>query len=145
MTEVIWIPPIGGTVKLTCDGSSVGVHPCGAIGIVLRDSRFVFLGALSSNIGHATFIEAEFCAFMLAIEKAMEMGLSNICLETDFIKVVQAFHKMVGVPWKMRIRWHNCLGFCQNIAYVCVHIHREGNMVADALAKHGQWLSLFSS
>lgn len=82
---------------------------------------------------------------MRAIEKAMEMCLTDICLETDSLKVVTAFHKQVGIPWQMRIRWQNCLTFCNNINCSWVHIHREGNMVADALAKNGQGLSLFSS
>ncbi|XP_003618239.2 uncharacterized protein [Medicago truncatula] len=111
--------------------------------LVIRDSQFGFLGALSCNIGHATPLEAEFCACMIAIEKAMELGLNNICLETDSLKVVNAFHKIVGIPWQMRVRWHNCIRFCHSIACVCVHIPREGNLVADALARHGQGLSLF--
>jgi len=102
------------------------------------------LGAISSNIGHASPIEAEFCACMLAIEKALEMGLSNICLESDSIDLVKAFHKDAGVPWNMRARWHNCIRYCRSINCVCVHILREGNLVADALAKNGQGLSMFS-
>jgi ribonuclease HI len=132
-------------VKLNCDGSSVGAHPCGAVGIVIRDSNMVFLGALTSNIGYATPIEAEFCACMLAIEKAMDMSLTNICLETDSLKVVTAYHKAVGVPWQMRARWHNCMTYCSRICCTCVHTLREGNMVADALARNGQGLSMYST
>lgn len=132
-TEIAWKPPSGGTIKFNCDESSIGAHPCGAIGIVIRDSNSVFLGAISSNIGYASPIEAEFCAFMLAIDKAMAMSLSNICLKTDSIIVVNAFNKDVGVPWKMRIRWNNCIKFCKSITCSCVHNLREGNMVADAL------------
>jgi len=43
----------------------------------------------------------------------------------------------------MRARWLNCMSFCQSISCSCVHILREGNRVADALAKHGQGLSLY--
>lgn len=143
--DIAWSPPSAGTVKFNCDGSAAGSIPCGAIGVVIRDSNVSFLGAISSNIGHATAIEAEFCACLIAIEKAIEMCLTDICLETDSIKVVNAYHKQAGIPWKMRIRWHNCLRFCNSINCTWVHIHREGNMVADALAKNGQGLSLFSS
>lgn len=133
------------TVKFNCDGSSVGVHPCGAIDIVIRDFNFAFLGAISSNIGHASSIEVKSSACMLAFEKAMEMGLSSICLESDSIKVVKAFNEDIGVPWQMRARWYNCIRFCKSISCSCVHTFREGNMVADALAKHGHGLSLFST
>jgi ribonuclease HI len=121
------------------------IQPCGAVGIVLRDSMATFLGAIASNIGHASAIEAEFSAWMLAIEKARDMLLTHICLETDSIRVVKAFNNNIGVPWKMRSRWRNCLIFCKSINCSCMHILREGNLVADALAKNGQWLSLYST
>lgn len=47
--------------------------------------------------------------------------------------------------WKLRARWFNCMKYCRSITCSCVHIHREGNMVADALAKNGQGLSLNST
>lgn len=143
--EIIWRPPFGDTVKLNCDGSSIGDHPCGSIGVVLRSATSTFLGAISSNIGHATSLEAELCACMSAIEKAQAMHFINICLETDSIKVVNAFNKDIGIPWKLRARWFNCMKYCRSITCSCVHIHREGNMVADALAKNGQGLSLHST
>jgi hypothetical protein len=34
--------------------------------------------------------------------------------------------------------------FCKNISTSCEHIHREGNMVADALAKNGEALSMYT-
>jgi len=100
---------------------------------------------LSSNIGYATPLEAEFCAAMVALEKEKLMHLGNICLETDSTKVVTAFQKDSGVPWHFRARWHNYMNYCRSISSLCVHIHRDGNMVADALTKHGQGLSLHSS
>jgi len=56
----------------------LGPHPCGAVGFLFRDSSSIFLGALASNIGHASSLEAEFCAFMLAVEKAKELRLDRI-------------------------------------------------------------------
>lgn len=143
--EIAWSPPADGIIKINCDGSSVGSHPCGSVGLVIRDSNSTFLGAAASNLGRATPLEAEFCAAMMAMEKAQAMHLLNICLETDSLQVVNAFNKGLGIPWKMRVRWHNCLSFCQAISCSYVHILREGNMVADSLAKHGQGLSLHST
>lgn len=140
-----WKPRSVGVFKLNCDGSSIGSQPCGSIGIVIRDSDSNFLGAICSNIGHATPLEAEFSACMLAIERAQHMGLTNICLETDSLQVVNAFRTKMGAPWKMRARWFNCLKFCSGIICSFVHIPREGNMVADAIAKNGQGLSLYST
>jgi ribonuclease HI len=145
-TQIVsWKPPTNGAIKLNCDGSSIGTHPCGSIGVVIRDSNANFLGAISSNIGHASPLEVEFSACMLAIEKAQALHLNNICLETDSIGVVKAYNKDVGVPWQMRARWHNCMRFCKSITCSFVHTLREGNMVADALAKNGQGISLYST
>lgn len=143
--EVHWCPPPTNVIKINFDGSSIGAHPCGAAGIVFRDSEALFLGAIASNIGHATALEAEFSACMLAMEKAMELQLTNIILETDSIQVANAFNKNIGVPWKMRARWINCLFFCKNINCSCLQVFRESNNVADSLAKNGQGLSMFST
>jgi ribonuclease HI len=143
--EVVWQPPSAGVTKFNCDGSSTGSHPCGSIGVVIRDSHATFLGAISSNIGHATPLEAEFCACMIAMEKAKAMNLNHIHLETDSMSVVKAFNTAGGVPWQMRARWLNCMAFCSSIISTCTHVLREGNMAADTLAKNGQGLSLYST
>ena len=142
---VTWCPPSAGIVKIKCDGSSFGQNPCGAVGYVIRDSFCNFLGAMASNIGQASSLDAEFCAFMLATEKAKDMSFPRLWMETDSVAVVTAFYKDSGIPWKMRSRWHNCMNYCRQIGCTCTHILREGNRAADALAKNGQGLSMFSS
>ena len=143
--NISWKPPPTGVVKFNCDGSSVGPNPCGSIGVVIRDSNANFLGALASNVGYASPLESEFSAIMSAIEKAQAMHLHKVCLESDSMGVVNAYNKDVGVPWQMRARWHNCMRFCKSITCTLIHTLREGNMVADVLAKHGQGLSLYST
>jgi ribonuclease HI len=80
---------------------------------------------------------------VLAVEKAKELRLTRLWMETDSMAVVNAFHKAIGIPWKMQSRWHNCMHFCTLIG--CTHILREDNMAADALAKNEQGLAMFSS
>lgn len=123
--EVKWRPPPTGVFKFNCDGSTIGAHPCGAIGIVIRDSCCNFLGTISSNIGHASAPEAEFSACMLAIEKGRDLHMTQFCLETDSLQVVKAFKMNTGVPWKMRIRWFNCMKYCNSVSCSCVHVLRE--------------------
>lgn len=139
--NVSWKPPPDGVIKINCDGSSIGTHPCGSIGFVLRDSSSNFLDAMSSNIGNASPIKTELIAFMRAIEKAIDMNLTNILMETDSVDVVNAFDKVSGVSWQMLSRWLNCKQFCMKINCRCTHILREGNMAADAMAKNGQGLA----
>jgi len=143
--EIIWVPPHGGCMKINCDGSVVGSPSCGSISVIFRASQTMFCGAFAQNIGYATALEAEYSACMFTIEKAKELHLTNIWIETDSVNVVRAFHNNTGVPWKMHIRWHNCLLFCRSIRSLCTHVNREGNLVTNALAKNGQGLALYSS
>jgi ribonuclease HI len=143
--DVCWIPPPVGCIKFNYDGSSIGSPSCGSIGFVIRDSSSSFLGACCQNIGYATALEAEFGTCMLAIERASSMNLDQIWIETDSLAVVKTFNTNEGVPWRMRVRWHNCLTFCSLIHSNCSHILREGNLVVDALAKNGQSLAMYSS
>jgi ribonuclease HI len=79
------------------------------------------------------------------MEKAAELNLCDIWIETDSLSVLKAFNNHGGVTWRMRIRWLNCLSFCRQIRCFCTHILREGNLVVDALAKNGQSLAPSSS
>lgn len=90
-------------------------------------------------------LEAEFSAFMIAIEKALEMHMNNIWVQCDSLIVVKAFHQDVGVPWRMHNRWFNCKILARQMGCIRSHTPREGNMVADVLAKNGQGLSMYSS
>lgn len=136
-----WLPPDFGWVKINCDGSSFGSHPNGSVGFVLRDTHASFLGDMVQNIGYASSLEAEFCACMLALEKAMDLQLSHVLIETDSLLVVKAFRTSSGIPWHLLNRWKNCIRFCSIISCNFNHILRGSNLVADALAKNGQGLA----
>jgi len=103
LRDVHWLPPTTGCVKINCDGSSFGAHPCGSIGVVFRSPTH-FLGAFSQNIRYASATEAEFSACMYAIENALEMQLKDICVETDSLMVFKSFSTPEGVRWRMRNR-----------------------------------------
>jgi len=103
------LPPDVGWVKVNCDGSYFGTNPNGSIGFVLRDSQANFVGAMVQNIGYTTPIEAEFCACMMAMEKAKELQLTHLWIETDSLIVVKAFCTSNGVPWRLQARQRNCL------------------------------------
>lgn len=135
-----WIPLQPGCVKINCDGSSYGSTPSGSIGFLFRNNTSGFLGALVQNIGLASPLEAEFSSCMLAIEKALELHLTNIWIETDSSLVVKAYQTNKGVPWQFLNRWRNCMTFLKQIQCKFTHVHRSANLVAD-LAKNGQGLA----
>jgi len=71
----------------------IGAPPCGAVGVVIRNSNSDFIGAIAINIGHASPLEKEFSACLLAIERARHMNLRDIFMETDSLQVINAFIK----------------------------------------------------
>jgi ribonuclease HI len=133
-------PPVSCT-KVNCDGSSFGNPIFGSNGVVFRASPSFFIGALAQNIGIKSSLEAEFGACMFAMEKADDMDLRDIWIETDSLSVVKAFSKQEGVPWRMNTRWHNCMHICRQIRRIFTHVLREGNMVVDTLARNGHGLA----
>jgi ribonuclease HI len=74
------------------------------------------------------------------MEKAVELNWVDIWIETDSVMVVKAFTKQIEVPWRLHVRWLNYLASISNFSCNCSHIHREGNSVADALARNGHSL-----
>ena len=75
---------------------------------------------------------------MFAVKKAKEFGWSNLWLECDSSWVVHLFSsRSVEVPWEVRHQWDSCLDDLTNLNFVVSHIFREGNGVADSLAKYG--------
>jgi len=141
--EVYWLPPDLGCIKINVDGSAFGWVPCCAIGGVCRDWQTHSVGGFAQNIGQATCLESEFCAVMYGIEKSAEMNCNNIWIESDSVVVVKAFSDPSHVPWKSKTLWFNCLSLARQRRCVCSHISRDGNHVADTLAKNGQALSCF--
>lgn len=58
---------------------------------------------------------------------------------------MRAFTDNSDVPWYLRNRWRNCKVIARGLNILCTHTLREGNRVADALAKNGQNLTSFTA
>jgi ribonuclease HI len=143
VSDVKWYSPSTGWTKINFDGSSIGISAVGSIGFVIRDALANFLGAFAQNIGYATALESEFSACLKAIEKAQELHVQQLWLETDSLLVVKAFTLGVGIPWRLKTRWANCLRLGAHMNCKITHTLREGNLVADSLAKNGKQLPMF--
>jgi len=103
------------------------------------------LGGFTQNTGHASAQEAELCAAIFVIEKAAELNRKELWIESDSLMVVRCFDSRSVLPWRLKTRWQNCMVLVRKLGGICTHIHREGNLVADALAQNGQSLALSTS
>jgi ribonuclease HI len=140
-----WRPPPDNFVKLNCDGAFSASTRNGGWGFVIRESDGGVISAAYGNlenVGEA--FHAEVIACLQAIQRAADLGVQRVILETDASMVVQAVKSSDynrssagGLIWEMNdLLASNFASFAVN------HIPRSCNMVADSLAALGASLSV---
>lgn len=135
--QVDWNPPMRSWMKCNTDGAAIGCPRIAACRGIFRDSRATILGCFSDHIGIATSLHAELVGAITAIEITYKKGWHKLWLECDSKLVVDAFKNPDLVPWKVRVRWNNCISFTQCMHFIVSHIYRKGNSYADKLANFG--------
>jgi ribonuclease HI len=138
LKEIIWQPPVVSWIKCNIDGASSGNPGIASCGGIFRDSDAEFLFAFAEPLGMASSYFAELSGALRAIEIAFANNWTNLWLESDSSLVVNAFknpNKMVA--WLLRNRWVNMLDMLSQMTCIVTHVYREGNVVADLLAKFG--------
>jgi len=65
------VPPSSDYIKINCDGYSYGSPPCGAIGVVFRNSVAAFVCAFAQNIGYATPLETDSLGIVKAFDRIL--------------------------------------------------------------------------
>jgi ribonuclease HI len=118
------------------DGASSGNPGPAAIGAVIKDGQGNFVTSLSRRIGQATNNQAEYRAIIAALEKAINLGASEVDLKSDSELVVRQIKGSYRVKkpslkplyQKVKQLQSQLQGF--SIAY----IPRQQNREADRLA-----------
>ena len=133
-----WQAPQVGTVKFNVDGSALGSPGETGIGGVLRNARKEIIGFFSLNTGPGFAFEAEVYALHFALLVCQQFIIRNVVLESDCLVAVSWVNNKGNRPWKL-------LNYLNHIDYLvqevnCIqikHVMREGNALADFLAKRG--------
>jgi len=135
-----WKPPPSGYYKLNVDASFFAESKKGGWGFVARDNDGVFLEAGAGNISRAAdALQAEAMAALRGLEKAAELGMTRIVLETDAATLGNALTSEVidrssnGCLLR-QIRDFMSSQFVQFEISVC---SRACNKVADCFAAYG--------
>ena len=141
---VIWQPPPSHWIKANTDGSSSGSPGiAGSRGIFKTASGFP-RGAFAFGNGSSYTFIAELSDAIYVVEVAWSKGWLYLWLESDSMFVVNAFaSKTKHMPWVLLDRWFMCLHYLSQMHFRVTHIYREGNSVANLLAKHGSMISSF--
>lgn len=139
-----WSRPPSDFIKINCDGAFAQEHLTGGWGYVMRGPDGQFIGSgygRLNNVMEAS--HAEVIAALQALQRASDMGMQNVILETDAAAVVDAVnsHQLdrgsaSGLLWELKESL--CCNFrCNRIVFN----PRSCNQVAHSLAASGAGLN----
>ena len=122
-------------VTIYTDGASRGNPGPAAVGAVIRDENKT-LAEISHRIGFATNNQAEYIAIIIALEKAIKLGIKHVTLKADSQLVVQQ------LKGKYRVKKAALKPLYQQVkqltssleSFAIAYIPREQNREADKLA-----------
>ncbi|KAL4386953.1 hypothetical protein GQ457_09G002620 [Hibiscus cannabinus] len=137
-----WTPSAQGLSKLNSDGAraiATGIARCGGL---VRDAAGHWIFGYNKALGVCSALEAELWGVYIGLFLAWRMHLRRVVIELDSIEAIRHIQDErcgVGSP-----------GIILHIKDLCTrswtlsfqHINREGNKVADRLARLNQCVSL---
>ena len=129
-------------LKLNFDGSVLHNNQASA-GFVIRDSQGTPILASAKDIGHSSVVVAEAMALREGLRQAICIGHSHIIVEGDSNILIDSISGISPIPWRIKFLVQDIGRFasrCSQISFV--HIWREANFVADAIAKAGHSLNI---
>ena len=97
VAPVRWTRPLDGLYKVNFDTALFEGSGCGGIGVTIRDSSGVIIGALSQKIPLPHLVDlAEALAACRVVVFAQELCLANVLVEGDCLRVVLALRDPAG-------------------------------------------------
>ncbi|XP_035541522.1 uncharacterized protein LOC118344586 [Juglans regia] len=134
---VRWFRPSQGWMKLNSDGSSLGnPGPAGAGGVI-RDSFGNLQAAYSVFLGQGSNNFAELRSLLEGVRRCYQLGFRRVDIEVDSQLIVSWVTKGTCNIWYLEDFWEELQGLLGCLEYRLTHVFREGNAVADYLAKRG--------
>ncbi|KAK9998718.1 hypothetical protein SO802_018321 [Lithocarpus litseifolius] len=133
---VKWSPPAEGLYKVNFDGAVFEDQACAGLGVVIRDSAGLVIGVLSQKIRlPSSMVTVEALAARRAVMFAKEISVFRVVVEGDSLQVIKAVNnsKLSMSSYGHiidEIRLLSTSFSCCNF----VHVQREGNKLAHALA-----------
>ncbi|KAF5465389.1 hypothetical protein F2P56_015402 [Juglans regia] len=134
---VEWKKPRVGWVKLNTDGCSLGNPGRSGIGGVIRDDQGNLRLAYAQQIPEGTNNNAELISLLHGLRNCREMGLQLVEVEMDSNILVNRLRKRNCGIWYLEDFWEEIMQLLSSTRYTVNHIYREGNGLADSLAKLG--------
>jgi probable phosphoglycerate mutase len=140
------LPPDRGLrLIVACDGAARGNPGPAGIGAVLLDEHGTVLAEVAEGIGVATNNVAEYTAAIRGLERAGELGATDVLLRSDSRLLVEQLAGRFKVKnarlRELHTRARSIATAFERIRYE--HVPRERNQHADRLANRGvdDWLA----
>jgi ribonuclease HI len=123
-------------VIINVDGAARGNPGPAAIGAVIKDETGNIVARLSHPLGVTTNNQAEYQAIIIALEKAISLGVKQVKVKSDSELVVNQINgrykiKNTGLR-PLYVKVVALIGKLEGFSIIC--IPREQNVEADALA-----------
>lgn len=116
------------------DGGARGNPGPAAAGVVIKNAAGETIAAFGKYLGHQTNNFAEYTALVLALQKAKELGATEVDCVMDSMLVVKQMRREYKVKeptlQKLFLTVYNLSTEFKKVTYR--HIYREGNKEADA-------------
>ncbi|CAL0327859.1 unnamed protein product [Lupinus luteus] len=136
ISEVIWLSPTQGWIKVNTDGAAKGAPGHAGGGAIFRDNKGHLLGCFATYYGIQSSLHVELLTAIIAVQIAKNKGWTHLWLETDSTTVLQIFTNNLQLPWRLRNIWYQCNETLRILNFRISHIFREGNYCADQLANY---------
>lgn len=134
---VRWLRPPSGRLKLNLDGSCRGNPSIGGGGGILWNHEGSLVFAFSSFFGSCTNNKVELRAVVEGIEICCQRGHFFIDLECDSLVVVSWLVGRYCTVWYLWDFRDQLMSPLEGFEITIMHLSKEGNKVADELARCG--------
>ena len=124
-------------MKLNSDGSSLGNPGQASAGGVIRDNCGRLCMAYSVHLGIGSNNFAEMRSLLEGVRRCHQMGFYKVEIESDSHILVNWIIKGECNIWYLEDYWDELSSYLTCMDYRVGHVYREGNCVADFLAKQG--------
>lgn len=133
---VCWHKLPSGHIKLNIDGVADPLTHIGGLGVVFRDTHGQWLCGYTKHLPHTDALQTELLALFHGLKIAFLRNFHPLIVESDSQVLLNLLQTENSKYLHLLISCRSMLRN-QNIQQL-YHIFREGNGVADAMAK--QWL-----
>lgn len=137
LNSIKWTKPPSGWFKLNSDCCYSGKNSVAGYGGTIRNGEGEWVIGYNGSCGVCSIFSAEAWGVLKGIQLAANIGIQNLIVESDSKDIIECLNNV-----STRDNWE------QNIICECIdraklfnsiefiHIFREGNQVADRMAKH---------